>query len=200
MDSSNQVALKGALKDKLLRVYGYGGESLSKEDFLRDSWGAIASFVKYNRTDPLIASAVRQHPDLIPRTYTLLTILYGAYGHEPNIRGILKDFIDMLNKDLVEEELQICEYARQKTEWSFFPGLQKTWGAIREVYGAEPFDLNLLPPTPYHAYAMLVLNRPESIKRNTDTEEMFGKLSTLHNQMMTVVALVQPPKESGAKH
>lgn len=194
MNTANIAPLKAILEDKLFMHYGtLRGEPMNKADFLHDLWSALGSFVHHNKQNSLIQNAVYklEHGDLIPRTFLILSVLYGSYGHEPDRVGILKDFINMLDKDLDEEELRICEYAQGKSD-AFFPELSRVWIHIREIYGAAEFDLAVLPPTPYYAYSLLVLNRRQFVLGNINLATMFGALSILYHQMQNVLKCTQP--------
>ncbi|HEY9585341.1 MAG TPA: hypothetical protein VJJ02_01985 [Candidatus Paceibacterota bacterium] len=175
-------------------VYGlFGGEPLPRERFPQDSWRAIADLVHYNKGNPLVAEAVRRHPDLIPRCFTILTVLYGAYTSEPSRVSILKDLVSMLGKDLVEEERRVLEYAQTKGSGSFFPELYKVQEKIREIYATPRFNRAVLPPTPYHAYALHVLNSYDMLGKNTTTDLIFGQLFAHHSRMESIVQLARRP-------
>ena len=160
---------------------------------MHDLWRALSSFTLNNKANSLVQDAVYKldHGDLIPRTFLILSILYGSYGYEPDEVSILKDLVRMLGDDLDEEELRVLEYAGTKTH-TFFPELRFVWKTIREVYGTKEFDLALLPPTPYHAYSLFVLNRPEIAFSPAPLDAVFGVLTGLNHHMQKVVTLASP--------
>jgi hypothetical protein len=163
MNPLNVEPLRAVLMDRLLFQYGeLRGEQMSKATFLHDLWRSLSSFTLNNKANSLVQDALcrTEHDDLVPRAFLILSVLYGSYDSARDEMSPLKDFIGMLGKDLDEEELRILAYAERKVH-CFFPELRFVWRTIREIYGAEEFDLALLPPTPYHAYSLLVLNRPE---------------------------------------
>ena len=197
MNKANVPALKQVLNERIFTQHGgFRGEVLTKEIFLKSLWQHIASLVQYNRENSLVQTAVLDYPELIPRMYVLLSLLYGSYSYQPDIVSILKDLVKHLDQDLEEEELRICEYARGVGKDGFYPELSLTWTMIRRVYGAKEFGLDFLPPTPYHAYALLTLNRPQVIG-STDHATYFAAMADLHQSMQNVVSLTQP--KYGAK-
>lgn len=174
-------------------VYPKEPLSRSRKDFLQDSWRRIANLVHYNRDNELVRDAVHRYPDLIPRGFVILTILYGAYTSPPGTASILKDFVAMLGKDLTEEELSVCAYAKKVEEGSFFPELFTVMEKVRKVYGEEHFSLTVLPPTPYHAYSMYVLNHSELLEKDVGHEELFGHLSVSDSQFRKIYAFAKRP-------
>jgi hypothetical protein len=201
MGTANVEPLKAVLRNQLLIQYGeLRSEPMKKANFLRDLWRALASFTQNNRENSLIHSAVLklEHGDLVPRAFLILSVLYGSYNYEPEETSILKDFISILDEDLDEEELRVCIYANKKVH-AFFPELHRLWQNIREVYGMEGFDLRGLPPTPYYAYSLFVLNRPEDIGRNLRRTTLFGELSILHHQMQKIFTVATPEANPNLK-
>lgn len=188
MDTTNIAPLKAVLQNKLLMQYGgLCNKPLTKASFPYEIWDGLASFVQQNKGNSLIQDAMvnLRHGGLIPRAFLILSVLYGSYSYQPDKAHILKDFINMLDEDLDETELRICEYAEGKTN-AFFPELYAVWQNIRKVYGAAEFSLAVLPHTPYHAYSLFVLNRPKGLDGGLRDAALFGELSVLHHQMQTV--------------
>lgn len=202
MEPSDIPSLKAGLRNQLFLIYGAtGGETMTKAKFLHELWNAIASLVQHNKDNSLIWSAVRklERGDLIPRAFLILSVQYGACSSEPFKIEVLKDFIDMLDKDLEEELLNVCIYAEGKKR-SFFPELHQAWKNIQEVYGAAEFSCSVLPPTPYYAYSLLALNSPNDILHKTRHAKLFGELSVLQYNMQEISKLarggVRPDFES----
>ena len=194
MDTTNIAPLKSVLQNKLLIQYGgLCSEPLTKASFPHELWDGLASFVQQNKGNSLIQDAMvnLRHGGLIPRVFLILSVLYGSYSYQPDKPHILKDFINMLDEDLDETELRVCEYAEGQTS-AFFPELYVVWQNIRQVYGAAEFSLTVLPHTPYHAYSLFVLNRPKSLDGNLRHAALFGELSVLHHQMQTISANMKP--------
>lgn len=194
MNTANVEPLRAALMDRLYSQYGgFRGVQMSKATFLHDLWRALSSFTLNNKANSLVQDAVYKldHGDLIPRAFLILSVLYGSYSYEPDEMSPLKDLVRMLGDDLDEEELRVLEYAEGKTH-TFFPELRFVWRTIREVYGTEEFDLALLPPTPYHAYSLLVLNRPEIAFSSAHLDAVFGILMGLNHRMQKVITLATP--------
>lgn len=185
--ATEQTALRGLID----AVYERNGEPLSKKDFLSDSWHAIANFVRYNKENLLIQEAVRQYPDLILRTFVVLSVLYGAYTYAPRKVVVLKDFVAMLGKDLMQEELRVCTYAKTKGAGSFFPELSRAWATIQEIYGAERSRSEALPVTPYRAYALYVLNHSGLLGKNISPEEISEHLSADEGKLRQIVAHIK---------
>ncbi len=181
-----------ALNGWIATVHGMGSAPLTKKDFPQESWRIISSLVHHNKHNPLVQHAVKQNPDLIPRGYAILSVLYGAYTGEPNKIGMLKDFVNMLGKDLVEEELAVLAYAKTKSVGSFFPELFKTLEMIHEVYSAEHFPLMVLPPTPYQAYTLFVIHHQDLIGKDMRPEELFGHLSVSDSKFQKFLTLANP--------
>jgi hypothetical protein len=199
-----------SLENWLMKVYGVGrlyDEPLTRQEFLHASWNAFADLVHWNKQNPLIKESVKQYPDLVPRCFAILSVLYGTYTYEPRKSALLRDFIALLGSDLTEEQLEVIEYTQQGTPGSFFPELGKLLAQIHEVYSAEHFNLSVLPPTPYQAYAFFVLNHPDLIGKVMSPEELFGYLSAGDSQMQKLFTLMgdkdptsttpgSPPKKS----
>lgn len=182
MGDSNASNTKTLLKEHLRQFYGFRGGLIERKDFLHTAWAEISSLIQRERNTALVHEAVKEYTDLIPRAYVLLTLQYGAFAGEPDIIGILKDLVELLDRDLTEEEMRICEYARQ-VKFPYFHGLIETWEGIQHVYRAKYFDLKALPPSPHIAYALLTLNDAECIGKKMSPEEMFGKLSVFNEKM-----------------
>ena len=104
----------------------------------------------------------------------------------------------MLGEDLDEEELRICEYAEGKVH-TFFPELRFVWRNIREIYGAKEFDLSLLPPTPYYAYSLLVLNRPEIALGPAHLDAVFSVLTGLNHHTQKEGSITTPGAKPNLK-
>jgi len=192
----NEQALRAMLKQELTQIYGFRGEIISREDFLHHAWNGICSFTQGHRNSPLIQEAVREHRDFCARAYVLLTIQYGAFTGEADIVAVLKDLIGLLGKDLIEEEMRICEYASQ-AKFPYYPGLIEAWEDIQYVYREKYFDLSVLPPTPHLAYTLFTLNMRESIGKKMSPEEMFGKLSVLDGRTKEIHSLVRESQTPG---
>ncbi len=188
MDESEIMKQKDLLRRDIF-VYDRG-MPLLRDEFLHRSWEVLNSFTRYHKRNPLIAHAVKMYPDLVPRAYLILTSLFGTFTYLPSERDILRGFIDMLDGDLDEKELSVGEYVKDK-ENGFFPGLFPLMQKIREVYGAEHFNRDVLPPTPYHAYALIVLNHPEKITGEVSQEELFGLLAFHDSQLYKMLALAE---------
>lgn len=184
MNPLNVEPLKAVLMDRLFSQYGeLRGEQMRKETFLHDLWRALSTFTLNNKSNSLMQDATRKlkHDDLPHRAFLILSIWYGSYYGERDKMEPLKDFISMLSKNLDEEELRILEYAEGKT-YTFFPELRFAWKTIRKIYGTEEFDLALLPPTPYYAYSLLVLNCPEIAFSPTHLDTVFDILVGLNHK------------------
>ncbi len=174
------------------------GKHIAAADFLKTVWEAIGSFVHHNKTNPLLQQTVKAYPDLVPRAFAILTIQFGAYTYEPKKPAILKDLARMLDEDLVEKELSVCAYAANRNG-SFFPGLHGFMEDIRGIYGAEHFPLEVLPPNPYHAYALFVLNHPTLLETKLSPEALFGHLAVMHSKMTKVLGLCTGDKKAQPK-
>lgn len=171
------------------------GKYIARTDFLKTVWEALGSFVHYNKTNALIRHAVKAYPrSLIPHAYAILTIQFGAYTYEPKRAAILKDFVQMLDQDLVEKELSVCAYAASRNG-SFFPGLHNFMEDIRGIYGGEHFPTEVLPPNPYHAYALFVLNHPKLLETKLSPEALFGHLAVMHSKMTKALGLCTKGKK-----
>lgn len=183
-----QQSSKEALYHYIDLVYGHYREPILKEVFLQRTWEIICSLTRHNREHPLIQESVREYRDLCARAYVLLTVLYGAFSHEPSTTSILKDFVRLLGKDLIEEEMKFCAYAEKATA-PYFPGLLETWQDIQHVYQKKYFSLSVLPRTPHLAYVLYTLNNAKAIGKTTSPEEIFGTLSVMHARMNEVLSI-----------
>jgi hypothetical protein len=181
--------------------YLRGGEHLTKETFLHGTWQVLSSLVRHNKANPFIQEAVRRHPDLIPRGFAILSVTYGAYASEPKVRSILRDFVRMLECDLLEKEVNACvyAYARAKEGGAFFPELHGVLEKIRAIYSAEHFRLDALPPTMHQAYALYVLNNQDKLGKGMSQEELFGHLSVSDSKMRKSIELVKSTQITAAK-
>ena len=158
----------------------------------------MASLVRYNKENPLVLAAVRRYPDLIPRAFVILSVLYGLYSSPPSKLGVVKDFAGMLDKDLDENEARVRAYAKIRRGGTFFSKLSKVWEMIRAIYSSEHYIPGALPPTPYHAYALYVLNNSELLEQNISTEELFSRMVVHHSGMKKIaeIARTSTPAES----
>lgn len=195
MDDKEIAAQKTAL---LSNIFMYESDApLMPEAFLHRAWDVLSRFVHWNKQNPLIRDAVKRYPDLIPRGYHILTVLYNAYGYVPPTKALLKDFVnEILDDDLDEYELRVYEYAKYPRN-GFLSGLSEVMPMIREVYGAKHFNLEVLPPAPYHAYVFFTLHHQEKIGQRITPEECFGILSIHDSQMKEIFKLVG--RETGSK-
>lgn len=186
--------LKVVLRNKLFEQCGEPrGNAMSKANFLQSLWYLLASFAQHNRRNSLIQSAalkLEHDGDLVPRAFLILSVLCGSYPRAPDAASILADFIDMLDKDLDKEELRVWEEAEGQA-YCFFPELRFAWRTIREVYSTAEFDMSILPRSPYHAYALFVLERPEIAFSAAPLELVFEILSVLGPCEQATVALAQ---------
>lgn len=185
MNAQKIAVLKQNLQEKIFfPTGGLHAERMSRENFLRELWQTLSIFLRLNRRDSLIHFALSQlkHGDIIPRMFTIFTIRYGSFPQAVTKGGILKEFVDMLDKDLVEEELSVYAYAKGKSN-TFFPECAVIMQNIREVYGTREFDRDLLPPTPYYAYCLLALNRRDDVLNMIEHAKLFGELYLLSRKM-----------------
>lgn len=177
-------------KELLSNTFMYDSDTpLVPEEFLHRTWDVLSRFVHWGKQNRLIQDAVKRYPDLIPRAYHIITVLYNAYGYVPHTKALLKDFIEILDDDLDEHELRVYEYAKYPKN-GFLPGLSRVMPVIREVYGAKHFSLEVLPPSPYHAYVLFTLNHQGDIKREVSPAELFGILSIHDSQMKEIFRLI----------
>lgn len=154
---------------------------MEKQNFLKELWQLLGLFLRMTRHEPLINDAVGrlENKDLLLRAFHILSILYGSFEDPPHKLPILREFIDMLDKDLDEIEIDTCVYAKTKTS-GFFPELIVLSQNIRTVYGTKEFATELLPPTIYQAYTLLTLNRPQDILNKTSHAKLFGEIHFLY--------------------
>lgn len=163
MEATNVEPLREILMGRLFSRYGeLHGEQMSKASFLPDLWRSLSSFTINNCSNPLIQEEARklEYGDLVHRSFLILSLLYGSYDYKPYKASILKEFVKMLGDDLDKKERRTLKYAEGKSH-GFFLELRFVWRTIREIYSLENACLKLLPPTPYQAYSLLVIHRPE---------------------------------------
>ena len=185
---------KQDLIDWVINLWGgLRTDSIPKHLFLHELWNAICPTTQWNRQNPLIENAVldQERTGLIPRSFMILSVLYGSYHGQPNKASIMKDFIGLLERDFDQEELLVCEYADSKVD-TYFIELYEVWVKIRELYGSPVFNLAVLPPTPYYAYALLVLNRPSEVRSDISLIELSNELCELHSLMVQAKKLAGP--------
>jgi hypothetical protein len=192
---------KTALNDWIDTVYGITrGDTIPKERFLHEAWGAIANIVHYNKENKLMRESVQKYPDLTPRTFTILTVLYGAYSSPPNKRSLLRDFVGMIDKDLIKEsdedlgetELKVWEYAKQASKDAFFPELASLLTMVYEIYNSEHFNPKVMPPTLYQGFALFALNHADRLGGNLRPEELFGYLYSDDSRFKEIFSLAKP--------
>jgi hypothetical protein len=189
MGTERRSKTKEALHQHIALVYGAPGEFITKERFLHQTWEALSSLIRHNKHLPLVSATVRDYPYFIAWSYVLMTILHGSYSCEVKLTTFLKDAIDLLGEDLVEKEIELCNYARSAIS-PFFPGLFDLWQDIQSVHQSEYFDARVLPPTAYHSYVLYVLNNTAAIGRRTSPEEIYGTLSIMHAKMTRITSVV----------
>lgn len=187
------------LEQVLCKNYMFSHEILSKKEFLYRLWSVFSLIIQYNRTSPLVLKSIEKCPYIIPRLYTVISILYGAFGHEPQLKNIAKEFVCMLSDDIDKKEINVLKYASVR-KYSFFPELYSVWEKINEIYTSGSFDVSNLPITPYHAYSLLTLNHSEIIAKNTNIREIFATLVNLQNNRNEIEILVQDKKDKSKMH
>lgn len=184
-------AHKEELRKRIRNIYGSEHtETLTKENFLKETWRVMSSFVHHNKRNLLIQYAAREYPNFTCRAYVILSIRFGKFGYEPTMRSVLDDFVDMLDKDFDEVELGACTYAERKYALSFFPELYALREMINVVYGAKYFDLSVLPPTPHHAFVLIANNCPELLLNKTSPEALYGHMQVLARKIDELHSLV----------
>lgn len=177
-------------------VYGHTSlEPISRESFLHVVWSTLSSFVHFNKHNPLMQDANKRCPFFGVQSYTILTILYGTYSHEPTKIEILKDFIRLLEKDLIEEELKVIEYANTKAGRTYLGGLSQLLSKIRTIFSEPEFASEQLPPVPYHAYALLTLNHAYVIGPDVTFREIYEVISVDNDRMQNLFSLTDPPQK-----
>lgn len=192
--------LKALLKEYIVNTFGRRGDPIAQENFLHAVWNTTSSFTKMHRDSLLIEKAVKEHRDLLARTYLILTMQYGAFTGEPDTVSVLKDFVGLLDKDFDKKEEEICAYAAQ-AKFPFFPGLVEVWRSIKSAYDTKYLDVSVLPRTPHLAYVLFTLNSEEPIgNRYMGAEEMFGNLAKLNGQMRTIHDIVRDSQHQGSGH
>lgn len=160
---------------------------IPRDQFLRTFWDTLARFTHHQKQNDLIQCAVLEHLDLIPRAYTILSVLYGAFSYEPTKFQLLSSYIELLDKDLVEEELKVTEYARQqKPEQMYYPGMADIVLNIHSVYGKIEWKPEDLPPSPYLGFAFLALNHPEVFDPRSSMDAIGKALHDTHLSMLGV--------------
>lgn len=160
---------------------------IPRTEFLRTFWDTLARFTHHQKHNDLIQCAVLDHLDLIPRTYAILCVLYGAFTYEPTKYQLLSSFIDLLDKDLVEEELKVSEYARQqKPDTMYFSGIAEIVLNIHNVYGKIEWKSEDLPPSPYLGFVFLALNHPDVFDIRSSLDAIGNALHESHLSMLGV--------------
>lgn len=167
-----------------------GAPFFEQKAFLERTYDSMSLLVHYNKGNALIQKSVQACPYVIPRIFTLLSILYGAYTHEPTKISLLKDFVGLLDTDLVEQEICITEYARNTKVPGFFPELSQIYETIQEVYCSGRYSLHVIPPTPYHAYVMYVSQYYSLLGANPSAEEVFKRLVIVDGKWQEIVSYV----------
>lgn len=163
---------------------------MTKENFLRGSRHAITSIVRFHKSNPLIKGAVMRlrDGDLNHRAFLILSILYGSHPSEPDRLSFLKDFIGLLENDLEEEEVRTCKYAEGKRN-SFYPELYVLWKNIQEVWQDVDLNHSVLPPTPYIAYGLMVLNRSKEVHEMISGRRLFVEIADLNSYLRRILEL-----------
>ena len=180
------------LEKWIMDQYGHlQSESLTRENFLAETWCGITTLVKWNMGNPLIKVAIYKNCDFIVRIFVILSTQYGAYTAASSKMTFLKDFVGMLDKDLEQKALEASRYAQGDGPGSFFPELGRTFALINKIYAREESRLISLPPTPHHADTLYVLNYDALLEKNISVNEFLERLSNLDAQFKKVLALAK---------
>jgi len=179
---------KEALLQQLLQ-YLPQGDLILKNTFLSCIWESVTRLVDHHRHHELVRTAVGNFPDFVPRSFTILAILYGAYSSQNNVAALCRDIVGLLEKDLKEEEEKVLMYSRTIQHPPFFPGLHGLWVSVNSLYGEH--DGFTLPPTPHSAFSLLALNHPEVIGKPVEAEELHEKLLELHEKLSICLAMAE---------
>ena len=186
MSSVEDSLHKRFLRDQIHFLYSKR-DPIPKEEFFQEFWRILTSFVHHQKANPLIAAAVKEHLDLIPRTYAIISVLYGAFTYQPSRFDLLSAFVGMLDKDLVEEELKATEYAfARKPEGMYFPGLAIILQNVHHLYGSIEYKSEDLPPSPYLGFTFLALNYPPLFDSHANLETIGTALHESHLSMLGV--------------
>ena len=169
---------------------------IEKEDFFHIIWKSVDALVRYNRGNEFMQKMVRKYPDLTPRLYVTLTIMYGAFSSENSTDSLLRDAVGILCRELEEKESAAVEYSKNAHSYSrHYPGLHELWEKINDVYAK---DKSGLPPTPHQAYALLTLNCPSATK--LFGQELREYLMNIHNTMDTLITTSYLSQHEVTKH
>ena len=196
MTTSNQTAESSNFKRLLHERYTPTATYLTRKQFLKRLWSTLSDIVQHNRNHILIEGAVKRYPDLVPRSFVILSLQYGSFSADADLRNIISDFTGHLTADLDDVLEQIVQYSdnRDKNSIVFFSGLNHLWSGICEQYENidDPKIGTMIPPTPYHAYAILALNRPDLIGlRGSCASEVERALFEHHAQMDSILSIVR---------
>ncbi len=188
-----------SIEDKLLEKYlsenyMFSHEILTKEKFLLRLWDIFSLIIQYNRKNTLVLKAVGKCPYIIPKSYTIISILYGAFSSEPHLKMVVKEFVCMLNEDIDKKELSVLTYASHK-RYSFFPELYGIWKKIDEIYTSGSFDTTKIPVTPYRAFSFFTLNHAEMIVNYTSIDDIYTKLRHLQDNRNELEILISEKKD-----
>jgi hypothetical protein len=176
-------------------------EVISNALLLNCIWESLTHLVNHHRNHKLVRTAVASFPDFIPRSFTIIALLYGAYSSQNNIASLSNDIVGLLDKDLKEEEVKIVTYSNTVQHPKFYPGLHTLWGSVNDLYSSVESDGLILPQTPHSAFSLLVLNHPELIGKSIEITELQKKLTELHEQLSVCLAIAEDSQMQGvAKH
>ncbi len=165
-------------------------ELITKSNFLSSVWESLTHLVDYHRNNELVAKAVKNNPDFVPRAFTLIVILYGAYSTQNNMASLFRDIVGLLDKDLKEEEKKVIIYSKSVQHPPFFRGLHGLWDSVNGIYANGNIGL-ILPQTPYLAFSLLALNHPEVIGKPVKVDELCERLLNLHEKMSFCLTVAQ---------
>lgn len=155
------LKLRDELKKKSLI---YSDDPLRVDEYLSIVWDLFNSFFRHHRENALVAETHRECQFFICRTFTIATVFHSAFGYVPSRRDLLVTAINLLGDDLTEKELELFTYLDDvinSGRGMYASGVVAFYIRMVALYRERDFPHDLAPPSPWHAFPLLALNRPE---------------------------------------
>lgn len=161
------LKLRDELKKKSLI---YADDPLRVDEYLSIVWDLFNSFFRHHRENALVAETHRECQFFICRIFTVATVFHSAFGYVPSRRDLLVTAINLLGDDLTEKELELFAYLDdviKSGRGMYASGVVAFYIRMVGLYRERDFPHDHAPPSPWHAFPLLALNRPEFTQGRT---------------------------------
>lgn len=155
------------LRDELKKSLIYSDDPLRVDEYLSIVWDLFNSFFRHHRENALVAETHRECQFFICRIFTIATVFHSAFGYAPSRRDLLVTAINLLGEDLTEKELELFAYVDSvitSGRGMYAPGAVAFYIRLVGLYRERDFPHDHAPPSPWHAFPLLALNRPDFLR------------------------------------